>query len=279
MVECPSCHKKIKADFGMTTCPHCETIFMVNYDGTISDLSAEPIIEEVIAEESETAMSQSVLQEESAEQESSSEYSSEWPAAAEEFQQQSEHLESDGEILQHEPTSEGLESGDDSLSAVEEFQPPETNHGEDEYITGEQEEGGGDDSTEEGPTEYNENFLQNFRGEEDPDQKEVAENDPLGVVAFDQQADVSQPILYDVWLKDLDTLEIKNEVLAVLSLPDLGLPSESLIKNIKSGELEVEGLNPVVASRLVMRLRHLDIQISWKQKLIVVSNTPPENLP
>lgn len=51
MVKCPECSKPVEADFGMTTCPHCSVVFMVELDGSVND-PADNESQEEFSEES-----------------------------------------------------------------------------------------------------------------------------------------------------------------------------------------------------------------------------------
>ncbi len=42
MVSCPSCGASVSADFGMVTCTACDSVFMIEIDGSVTQPSDEP---------------------------------------------------------------------------------------------------------------------------------------------------------------------------------------------------------------------------------------------
>ncbi len=76
---------------------------------------------------------------------------------------------------------------------------------------------------------------------------------------------VAGPLSYVLVVEGLDNKDLYQEVHQVLAEPRLMIDAHSLMKTVRMGRLEVRGLNPVKASRIVSRLSEMPLKISWRQ--------------
>lgn len=72
-------------------------------------------------------------------------------------------------------------------------------------------------------------------------------------------------ILFNVFITGVDTKDIRALVREALEDQRFLWQVDGLMSSIKDGALEMRNLNPVKASVLVNRLKHLPIEISWHQ--------------
>jgi hypothetical protein len=75
------------------------------------------------------------------------------------------------------------------------------------------------------------------------------------------------PLSYSVMIENIDTKEIKTQVLEALSDPKFGWDPKDIIRQMKMGALKLENLNPVKASVLVHQLQGVPVKISWEQNV------------
>jgi hypothetical protein len=78
-------------------------------------------------------------------------------------------------------------------------------------------------------------------------------------------------LVYDVSISGIDTAESREDLLDCLRDKRLGLEFQHIVQQIKDGELTLRQLNPVKASVLLNRLRHLPFKISWASQQLVKS--------
>lgn len=121
-------------------------------------------------------------------------------------------------------------------------------------------------------TEESENIEFNEDWNEDSAPAEDSATDPVGIQAYDKTDSSHHPqgIYYDLYLENLDTVDIKLSLFKILEQKRFGLNVEGIKKTLKGGELLLPKLNPVVASVLLTQLRELDIKISWRQTMAVM---------
>lgn len=239
MAQCPSCATEVAGDFGMATCPQCSLVFMIGIDGTAS-----------APEEAEVFASDDSLY--------SANPSEDAPAedAYQETYQESDY--GSPSSFTEDPAAE-----DDSVVGGE-FEAA---------ILGEEASSPTVDAESEQELEYNDNFLSGMDNDlsvEDPDATVVDVKDPLGVQRFDQGRAsqlVDGPYYYDVTIDGLDTAEIKDEVMAALQDPRFQWTAEDIKKNFRQGKLIFKNLNPIKAVLMVIKLQHVDVDISWVQKM------------
>ena len=245
MVKCPACGTSIDADFGMTSCPQCAAVFMVEMDGSIQELQPE---------EGEFGEGE-----------------------------QPESTFISPPTDDPEPLNEDMSFGDADLSApaleTEEAEaafyeenPEAQIEDSTDMIVGEGEESPAEEilaeGSEETPAEYSENFMDDMNTT--PEQGAEKGEDPLGVTAFDQSAAslLSDGLYYyDLKVSGLDSSQLRQEVIDALSDPRFDWLPEDLKKHISSGELTLTNLNPIKTVLAVIKLQALDVEVEWTQKL------------
>jgi hypothetical protein len=112
-----------------------------------------------------------------------------------------------------------------------------------------------------------------------PEEATVVEDETFQEI----QSFVSSPVsemregtfFYDVKILNLDTQDLKDEVLDILKDKKLGIDLKKL--NFKLSHLVIEDLNAVKASVLVTKLKHLPIDIEWTQKSLIQDSPEGKN--
>lgn len=125
---------------------------------------------------------------------------------------------------------------------------------------------------------YDENFLdplsQEATSEEAPGTvgpaaERLPPEDPLGLQKFEKSGGANLAdgeYLYDILIRGIDSGEIKKELLLALTDKRFSLEMESVRSKVRNGELLIEGLNPVRAMLIVLKIQEMDVQIEWRQK-------------
>lgn len=76
-------------------------------------------------------------------------------------------------------------------------------------------------------------------------------------------------ILYDIYLSGIDTAEIREEIRLYIGDKKFLWNVEDLMRSIKNGRLVIRRVNAVKAALFIQRIKHLDIDVQWKQNEIV----------
>ncbi len=87
----------------------------------------------------------------------------------------------------------------------------------------------------------------------------------------DQPASGHGALVYDLKIQGVDTLEIRDEVSLCLTDSRLQLDVTALMKQIQKGVLQIKQINPVKASVILTRMRHLPLKISWSSQQLIKS--------
>ena len=94
-------------------------------------------------------------------------------------------------------------------------------------------------------------------------------SDPLGVQSFEDSGGAELAdgeYLYDIILTQVDSADLKREVMMALSDKRFALEAEDLQKQMREGGLTIQNLNPVKAMLIVLRLQQIDVVVEWRQK-------------
>ncbi len=75
----------------------------------------------------------------------------------------------------------------------------------------------------------------------------------------------TSPLMYTLIIEGIDRGDLRKELAEIFSDERFKLNPRETLELVKDGKLELNGLNAVKASVLVMRLRRLPLQISWRQ--------------
>ena len=73
------------------------------------------------------------------------------------------------------------------------------------------------------------------------------------------------PMTYTVTIEGIDRGDLSRQIAEVLSDERFQIDTSGVMKKMKDGKIELQGLNAVKASVLVLRLRPLPLKISWRQ--------------
>lgn len=76
-------------------------------------------------------------------------------------------------------------------------------------------------------------------------------------------------ILYDIYLSGIDTAEIREEIRLHVGDRKFLWNVEDVMRSIKNGRLVIRRVNAVKAALFIQRIKHLDVDIQWKQHEIV----------
>jgi hypothetical protein len=257
MVSCPICGAAINADFGMVTCKACDSVFMIEIDGTVTLPAAEE------NQQADFTPAEELPEEPPVE---------EAPAADFGFTPEEPAAEPTEYIL---PADEGSfeTAGEAAVEGDAIEMPFDTSEAEPvegapvaEPVEGEESAG------------YSEDFLQDLDGGSTPPPPDP--NDPLGVSQFDG-AEASTmadgPFYYDVRISGIDTASLKEQVMDALSDKRLGWSPDEIKKKIRMGQLLLEDLNPVRAVLVVTKLQTLDVDVEWDQKPFTAEPEIPQD--
>jgi hypothetical protein len=93
-----------------------------------------------------------------------------------------------------------------------------------------------------------------------------APSDPFAEIQNFANSDLpTSPLSYTLIVEGIDRGELRKEFSEIIRDEKFKLDVHEVLKKIKNGRIELEGLNAVKASVLVLRLRALPLQISWRQ--------------
>ncbi len=76
-------------------------------------------------------------------------------------------------------------------------------------------------------------------------------------------------LVYDLKISGIDTIELRENLKECLSDKRLNISVETAMAGIKTGELNLNNLNPVVTSVIVSRLKHLPLAIKWTSQQLI----------
>lgn len=121
------------------------------------------------------------------------------------------------------------------------------------------------------PGEINEDFFATPATAEEGVSKR--ENSDLRDIADFGNSEISQGkdgfIVYDLTISGIETKDIRIAVRDALTDKKFMWDADNLIRGSRGGVLKLTQLNPVKASLVVRRLKHLPVQVSWEQHAIV----------
>jgi len=103
--------------------------------------------------------------------------------------------------------------------------------------------------------------------EPEPESKPVNPGDLSEVSDFANSDQAFGPLSYSVIIENIDTKEIRTQLLEALGDSKFAWDPKELLKKVKLGKLTLEDLNPVKASVLVQRLQEVPVKVSWVQNV------------
>lgn len=269
---CPECGQSIEQDFGVAICPQCQSVLNIDLDGNVSlnkkSDEPEPIEEMPVMappppvsdfqedwinnpSQADPIMPSSVPQQRHNQFNdfNNSELASDNPA-----------LHSDEETFT--PTSEERSVPSQETSEVDQAQywPEPTDQNSNEIVI--------EDNIETSTRIQGGSFDDNqFEPSSEIEDVEIIPDSPglSGVSEFANSDQSLGALSYTVLIENIDTKDIRIELLDALSDPKFQWDAKAMLKEIKMGKLKLEGLNPVKASVLVDRLQEIPVKVSWTQ--------------
>lgn len=235
MSSCPKCGHTIEADFGMFNCSSCQAFLSVDLDGNVA-----------LAED----LNESPL------------YSADLNSTNSEEPPSNASYEAFDSFTSDESSASPSEA--ESLEDINLSSPLSEDVPQDTQTTA---------SDEVDRSSY---ALNEIAEDEDAQTKVLESADLSDVVDFgNSQLSSSQSggILYDIYLSGIDTAEIREEVRLNIGDKKFLWNVEGLMKSIKNGRLVIQRVNAVKAALFIQRIKHLDIDIQWKQNEIVRLST------
>ena len=250
MTPCPACHQPVELQdkhWGtLFTCPHCNAVFFVDWNGR-----PEVVQHETLEQAVETGSEYSAGQEEDPYQN----FESITPDAGAEFKAPIEEQWTDQSL------DSSLEGVPFVASEISNEILPEENSGEVslEMETPEEE------------------ALENFDLPLDQHlqvQNLAMENvqsdsaDFSDVSDFANSDQLSSPISYEVKIEGLDSSHLVKELKEAMTDSRFSWDVVDLLSNINKGVLVLPGLSPAKASVLINRIKYLPFKISWRQDVL-----------
>lgn len=269
-LKCLRCSAPIDAEFGIVACTQCGAVMMVDMDGQLQ-LADEPAAtppEEPIADfassSAETAFGQEAA------------FEPEAPSEEPEFGFQN------GLETVVRPVSAESESAEEPSifgKTVQDFESPVDEGGAEpaeasfvtEEVSSETESAPEPESPASNENWFDQGLEQSLSpatelpaAEVDP---KLASPDFSDVASFGNQDADAGALQFELILSGLDHADLRRDVFEVLSDPRFFLNVRELREQLQQGILTIPGLSAARTSLLVSRLRHLKVNIQWRQKL------------
>lgn len=99
---------------------------------------------------------------------------------------------------------------------------------------------------------------------EAPPQVDVTFDDVAEFANQDQVATSHGGLVYNLTIAGIDTLELRTKLKDCVADPRLGFDSDDVLESIQDGTLNLESLNPVKATVLINKIKHLPFKVSWE---------------
>ncbi len=314
MPKCPSCDAVLEQDFGMVTCPGCQSVLMIDISGQVQMASDEPDsyegdddFEEFSADDStddfenttddtdlesdQFAEDQSFGDNDNFEDENNWDDSSQ-SASGEKDDFSDTDQNEDFENFDEDESLDNLSEEDQEANPAfghfaDDNQNDDDNFQEDPLDTADEIESQPEVEMAAEPVSSNDPIDQGGvssfdEEEESPEQFPVAQqadSTPVDVTEFANSEESSLEegeLMYDIFISRIDSKDLRDEVKFVLMDEKLKLNHGEFIKKIKGGKLTVPDLNPIKAKRVVEQLQYSDLDIKWKQKRVIIETVEPE---
>ncbi len=111
--------------------------------------------------------------------------------------------------------------------------------------------------------------LQEYNSSEpaQPSQPMSAEQNLQNIMQYANADTSSSPLTFQVTIEGLDLLQNVNDLKEIFSDSKLQMNFQELKQKISNGKLLIEKIQPAKAAILVQRLRMLDLNMQWEQKV------------
>lgn len=115
-------------------------------------------------------------------------------------------------------------------------------------------------------------IIENVEPEEEllADKKDLNAIDEINQFASSQESSLQKgSLIYNLTIKNIDTEDLKEEIMEVLKEDKLGIDTKKLKFSLPT--LELKDLNPVKVSVIVSRIKHLPIDLEWTQRSVITN--------
>lgn len=104
------------------------------------------------------------------------------------------------------------------------------------------------------------------------DPVEDADEGDLGEVAvYGNSSTPAGPLSYGIVIEGIELAETFSQLRDAITDSRFAWDADKVMKSIKSGRLELKGMNATKAALLVHRLKYLPVEISWSQEIYAAS--------
>lgn len=255
MASCPICQKQVEIKSqhhgALYNCPHCYGSYFIDWDGNpeppppqealpadfgmtppVAETPAEGVVEDQFAE---PAAAYETLTP-NAEEAGADAFAAVEASSADQFESFAPPAESASEV--------------DSFAAPIESPVQETSDW-------------GQPVASEAVTSPEESALLDFGSEQSSGLQDIAD--------FGNSSASSGPLSYTLVVDGIELAETYGEIRDAITDSRFAWDADKIMKSIKSGRLELRGLNATKAALLVNRLKYLPVEISWSQEIYAAS--------
>lgn len=95
----------------------------------------------------------------------------------------------------------------------------------------------------------------------------AADEGMADVLDYANQENAAGPLAYTVVVEGLELAETFEKLKEALTDSRFNWEPDEVMAQVRSGRLELKGLNPTKASILINRIKYLPIEVSWKQEV------------
>lgn len=100
-----------------------------------------------------------------------------------------------------------------------------------------------------------------------PDEGDLGE-----VAVFGNSSTPAGPLSYGIVIEGIELAETYGQLRDAITDSRFAWDADKVMKSIKSGRLELKGMNATKAALLVHRLKYLPVEISWSQEIYAASS-------
>ena len=312
MLQCPACDTSLDQDFGMVTCKNCKAVLIIEISGDVrmgtnsendnldgpNEITANSTHYQDHPTKEEPGLAIGTAREPPTpyEDEDLGEESSQWGGIGQYMENPSTPEASDNDEEDREDNEFGKQDDSENHSSLTKDPDPLLQENFFESQTPEEE---SFDETINSSLENHEDVIttetrkqESFREQdvEDSMNSEVVDSgefsatskpnsNPVDITEFanSEQSNMDEgEYLYDLTIDRLDSRDLREALKDILMDKKLKINDHEFLKKIKNGCVCIPNLNPVKAKIIVEQLQYYDLNIHWKQKRVVIEETPDE---
>jgi uncharacterized Zn finger protein (UPF0148 family) len=253
VLNCPACDHPLDQDFGMVTCSNCGAVLMIDFSGKV------------------TAEDPSAVYEDPAED---SEFEAEDDNTTEDFfEDPLEDNPTEDDLIEDDPYVEedlGVEAFDENDQEIEPVEAQAVDEPEAD--------------TEDEPVQEVSEIKEGEAEEEETEEvfamAQEPDTEPVDITNYanSETSNLEEGVLvYDVKISRLDSKDLREALKYVLMDEKLKLNHHQYMNQVRGGEVLIADLNPIKAKRIVEQMQYFNVDISWKQKHVVMETVDLEN--